>query len=482
METLPTNIEELHVIIKSLVLENQQLKADHSTIVNLLTLRIQELEARILELEKQKKTNSSNSSKPPSTDRFNYNLKAAKPKSNKKVGGQVGHKGSNLPLSEKPDETLSYSVEKCTSCGENLTNVPVSGVIRRQVVDLPPPKPLIVTEHQAHIVVCPHCNKKNRGAFPAHVKAPTQYGYRIFGFVMLLIHQQGLPYKRASLLLKEIYQVNICPGTIVTATKKLALACSPAVQQIEKDLKLSIVVNLDETGLKINGVVFWVHVLCSKTQTHLMLSEHRGSKAIDSHLLDYKGVAVHDGWKSYQKYDCTHALCNAHHLRELICVHEVDGQSWALDFQELLRNTYHQVKNGVISPEEQTKIREKAQSILYEARKSQPPPLPIPKGSKKSRKNTKAVNLINRLENFCEEVWLFMKDPKVPFDNNQAERDIRMLKVMQKIKGCFRTLQGAIDHLKIRSFFMTAQKQGQNILQAFYQILSPQIVCKLGAE
>lgn len=450
-------ITKLYSLIESLLSENEVLKA------------------RVSELENQNKTNSSNSSKPPSKDGLNFIPNSKKPKSSRKVGGQPGHKGSHLPLSDTPDEIITYRLPHCIHCSEDLSQVPCIKNIRRQVVDIPPPPPLKITEHQVEVVICPRCNKKNRGVFPADLTANTQYGPHLLSVLMLLVHQQALPYKRVAGLMKDIYNVRISQATVFNATEKLALACTPFVEEIASKLNEESVVNVDESGLKVEKTNQWVHVICSKLLVHYFISKKRGSEAIDTHLKDYTGTAVHDGWKSYQKYSCQHGLCNAHHLRELNFVYEVIGQKWALDFKVLLTEAYLQTIKGEISEENQASILLKAQKILDRARKEQPPPLLILDVAKKNRKKTKAENLINRLEKYSDQVWLFIKDPNVPFDNNLAERNIRMLKVMQKVKGCFRTIKGAEQHLIIRSFFMTARNLGQNIIEEFAKLLAPAI-------
>lgn len=452
----------------SIEAENIELRAMNARLI----LENQSLQARVLSLEEQLKMNSKNSSKPPSSDRFKHNL-TSKPKSEKKVGGQIGHKGSNLPLSENPDEIVELQPVSCSGCGANLTEVPATDYIRRQEVDLPEQKPLKVKEYRAQVVICPACGKKNAGTFPEHLKACTQYGAKLGGMLMLLTHQHGLPYKRVSELMKELFGIKISPGTIVNATKKLARAAQESLKIIENRLKSESVVHLDETGLRTAGKTLWVHTLSSATDTHLFISKHRGCEAIKKHLEGYKGIAIHDGWRSYQKFDCRHGLCNAHHLRELDFLSDVQGHSWAKTYSDLLISAYEQTKKGVICVENQAIIRAEAQTILAQAKAEHPPPEPPPTGKRGRVKKSKALNLIERLERYADQVWLFISDPQIPFDNNQAERDIRMLKVLQKVKGCFRTTDGAEQHLTIRSLFLSAQKKGLNILQMFTNLLIP---------
>lgn len=262
-----------------------------------LRAKILELEARILALEEQLKLNSKNSSKPPSSDRFKHNLKP-KAKSEKKVGGQEGHQGSNLPLSDSPDEMVTFRAESCSGCGTDLTNVPATDVIRRREVDLREQEPLKVKEYRSEVVVCPTCGKQNAGTFPEHLKACVQYGPKLKGVLMLLVHKNGLPYKRVAELMKELFNVNISPGTVVNATKKLAISAVKTLKTIEKRLKTEPVVHLDETGLRTDGKTMWVHTMSSATDTHLFLSKYRGFEAIKVHLEGYEGTAIHDGWKS----------------------------------------------------------------------------------------------------------------------------------------------------------------------------------------
>lgn len=437
-----------------------------------LRAKILELEVRILALEELLKMNSKNSSKPPSSDRFKYNLKS-KPKSEKKVGGQEGHQGSHLPLSEHPDEVVLLRAASCSSCGADLSEGAVSNMIRRQEVDLPEQKPLQVKEYRSEVVVCPGCGKQNAVTFPDHLKACVQYGPDLGGVLMLLVHKHGLPYQRVAELMKEVFNVRISPGTVVNATKKLALGSEKALNNIENRLKTESVVHLDETGLRTSGKTMWVHTMSSVTDTHLLLSQHRGFEAIQQHLNDYKGTAIHDGWRSYQKFDCQHGLCNAHHLRELNFLFDIQGHHWAKEYIDLLLSAYRQTQAGALSLDSQAKIREQAQAILDRAKAGQPPPQPTLPHQRGRVRKSKALNFIERLEQYANQVWLFITNPQIPFDNNQAERDIRMLKVMQKVKGCFRTVEGAAQHLKIRSIILSAQKKNQNILQLFIQLLRP---------
>ena len=217
----------------------------------------------------------------------------------------------------------------------------------------------------------------------------------------------------------------------------------------------------------------WVHTMSSSRDTHLFISEHRGGEAIKEHLEGYEGTAIHDGWKSYQKFECEHGLCNAHHLRELTFLYEVQHLDWAKAFSDLLLSAYRQTLEGPLSVEDQTKIREQAQAILDQAKVQHPPPEPPLPGHRGRVRKSKARNLIERFEKYSHQVWLFITGRQFPFDNNQAERDIRMLKTMQKVKGCFRTLEGAAHHLRIRSIILSLQKKEQNILSFFTHLLRP---------
>lgn len=224
--------------------------------------------------------------------------------------------------------------------------------------------------------------------------------------------------------------------------------------------------HLDETGLRTEGKTMWVHTMSSSRDTHLFISEHRGGEAIKEHLEGYEGTAIHDGWKSYQKFECEHGLCNAHHFRELTFLIEIQHQDWAKEYLDLLLSAYRQTQEGFLSIEDQTKIRDQAKV----QHSSPEPPLP---GHRGRVRKSKARNLIERFEKYSHQVWLFITGEQFPFDNNQAERDIRMLKTMQKVKGCFRTLEGAAHHLRIRSIILSLQKKEQNILQFFTHLLRP---------
>lgn len=219
----------------------------------------------------------------------------------------------------------------------------------------------------------------------------------------------------------------------------------------------------DETGININGKRQWLHNASSLKWTYLAAHEKRGHDAMDDIgiLPHFNGVMCHDHWKPYYRYDCLHSLCNAHHLRELIRANEQDGQVWAETMRLFLVSLNQAVfdEDGVLSKEKQTDYINQYRAILKEGEKESPAPIPI-KGKRGRLKKTKARNLLERLQNYEDDVLRFMSDEAVPFTNNQGENDLRMAKVQQKISGCFRSEYGAEMFFGLRSYLSSCKKQG----------------------
>lgn len=439
--------------------------------------RIAELEERVKLLEEQLNKNSRNSSKPPSIDFFAHEKpkpKSRRIKSGKKAGGQEGHPGTTLTMVDNPDETILYSVHKCDNCGILLEGVEAKDHERRQVFDIPPIN-IKVTEHCTEIKKCPHCGYTNKADFPEEVKQPIQYGPRISALAVYLHDYQLLPYERACELLYDVCGCEISPATLIKAENGCFERLKGFENEIKDLLKQSYVINCDETGTKINGERNWLHVASTDKMTYYIVHPKRGSEAMDDMgiLQDFKGTAVHDFWKPYYKYDCKHSLCNAHLLRELTGVYENHNQQWS----EEMRNLLIDIKKCVDDAQETSdnleleKVKEfedRYNRIIKIGLNENPPPLISQKEPKKRgrKKKTKAKNLLDRFIDYKSDILRFMYDFKLPFDNNQAERDVRMMKVQQKISGTFRSTQGAISFSRIRSYISTAKKNQVSVIDA----------------
>ncbi len=435
--------------------------------------QIAELSKRVAELEGMLAKNSRNSSKPPSSDGpAKPAPKTRRKPSGRKPGGQKGHRGGTLERSKKPDIIETHGVDRCEKCGCGLGGQEAHGVEKRQVFDIPPAE-LVVTEHQAEAKQCA-CGHTTKAAFPEGVGAPVQYGPRIKATAVYLNQYQLLPYARLCETLRNLFNAPISEGTLANMVRQGGQLAKGSVEQIRDALAASPVVHFDETGMRRNGKTNWMHCASTPGLSYFTLHDRRGMEAMDAAgiLPAFEGTAIHDYWKSYYHYDCSHALCNAHHLRDLTYVHEQLGQDWA----EQAIKTLLRIKAGVdaakaaglpaLSPETLHEFEKLWQQTLDEGYAANPDP-PPPKKKKRGRPaKGKARNLVERFDLRRHEVLAFMHDFDVPFDNNQAERDLRMNKVKQKISGCFRAVAYSEDFCDLRSYICTARKNAVGAFEA----------------
>lgn len=434
---------------------------------------VERLEQRVTELEARLKQNSRNSSKPPSSDGL------AKPKahrsrrraSGRRPGGQPGSEGHHLAQVAEPDRLVVHEPERCAGCGESLAGAELVGVERRQVFDLPPEIRLEVCEHRAQRRRCRCCGRVSVGAFPELLRAPAQYGPQLRALVCYLACYQHLPYERIARLLADCHGASLSTGTLQAIVAQGAAALEPFLDEVRGQLAGSAVLHLDETGARAAGRLHWVHEAATETLTLYGLHERRGRQGIDALgvLPGFAGVAIHDGWAPYRAYtDCKHALCNGHHLRELAGVEEQGGQAWAHEMACLLL----EIKAAVdaandagatqLEPRMLAGYRRRYRQIIAAGYACNPEPART--GKRGRPRQGKARSLLLRLDRHEDDVLRFAHDLNVPFDNNQAERDIRMIKLQQKISGCWRTREGADTFLALRSYISTARKQGQGVL------------------
>lgn len=444
--------------------------ADQQEMIASLTVRINELEDQLAK-------NSRNSSKPPSSDPVKPNPKSLRGRSGKKPGGQKGHPGRTLSLVEKPDHIMVHTPKECEGCARGLAGVEASGYERRQVVEVPP-LALEVTEHRAQRKRCSGCGRVSTAEFPPEANATAaavSYGPRIKALCVYLTGYQLLPYERTRELLFDLFGAPATPGagTLYSAAKSCFEGLKESEEAIKEGLIGAQVGHFDETGLRVLGKGMWVHVASTAKLTHYAVHPKRGSEATEEIgiLPLFGGVAVHDGWSSYRTYEqCSHALCNAHHLRELTFVEEEHEQEWAGRMKALLLEIEEAVREEAASggrelaPEKVGQFEARYQELLEAGLKANPPPERT--GKRGRPKQTKGKNLVDRLDKYREAVLRFMYDFRVPFDNNRAERDVRMVKVRQKISGCFRTMEGAAAFCRIRGYISTVRKQGEDVLAA----------------
>jgi transposase len=442
---------------------------------------IRALEARIQALEDQIAKNSQNSSKPPSSDGLTKPApKSRRETSGKPSGGQRGHVGHRLEPVDKPQHSKMYPVAQCVYCQADLAGVEVSRVEKRQVFDLPEVK-LEVTEHQAEVKTCPVCGQVNRAEFPIDVTQPTQYGPRVRAQMVLLNVYHFIPLERTAEIISELYQQDISDGTVFAAAVELAEQVAPIHEQLKDHLvETEDPVHFDETGARVNGTLEWLHSASTEQATYYAIHPKRGSEALDAIdiLPGRTGWCIHDAWQPYLNYvDAKHGLCNAHLVRELVFLIECHSQKWASDFLALLLNMKEKVDaaksqgQSSLSRLQLAAFETVYDQIVERGEWANPPPVRLP-GQRGRLKQSPARNLLDRLLTHQDKVMAFAYDFAVPFDNNLAERDIRMVKVQQKVSGGFRSTDGANVFCQVRSYISTARKNGQRVLDVLYQAFS----------
>jgi len=408
--------------------------------------------------------NSKNSSKPPSSDPNRKKTRRGKGK--RKPGGQAGHHGSTLQPVEDPDEITEIKIDRRTlPKGTQYREV---GIETRQVIDIDFSR--IVTEYRAQILEDSQ-GQRFVAEFPVGVTRPVQYGLNLKANAVYMSQFQLIPYDRVRDHFQDQMHIPISAGSIFNFNQDAYRRLSTFEHWVKTQLIQADQMHADETGINIDGKRQWLHCASTDLVTCFFPHAKRGTVAMNEMAIlpTFKGILCHDHWKPYYRYDCTHALCNAHHLRELERAWEQDAQQWAKDMQTLLINirTAAEDAGGCLSPDESKRWRHRYRALIKKAEKECPPPDESQRKGKRGRlKRSKARNLLERLRDFEDDVLRFMEVQNVPFTNNQGENDLRMTKVQQKISGCFRSMEGAKIFCRVRSYLSTCRKQGMTSTEA----------------
>jgi transposase len=427
------------------------------------------LVARVEELERRLGLNSSNSGKPPASDGLKKpsRINNQREKTGRKSGGQAGHEGTTLRQVATPDKVIDHCPAVCAGCGGAVGMEQTTGHQKRQVFDIP--KPVVeVTEHRAHLCRCLGCGTETQGMFPDEVTAAAQYGATVVALVVYLQAWHFIPEDRLAELMDDVFGVEVATSTIAAMGHRKAQDLTGLAEHIEEQVKQAAVKHLDETGYRIAGVLQWLHVASTWLLTCYRTSSKRGAM-----LAGVRGIILHDFWRPYLRMEgVTHALCNAHHLRELKALIDIEKEPWALALHRFLRHACHaanlarerrrSLKPAVLGWFSARYDRILAQGFVFH--ESQPPLTASGRKRRGRIRRRTGHNLLIRLRDHKDDTLRFLHDPAVPFTNNQAERDLRMMKIRQKISGGFRSDTGAQTFATLRTVLSTARKQGWNIL------------------
>jgi transposase len=446
-----------------------------------IIVMVDRLEQRIKELEARLNMNSSNSSKPPSTDdKLTKDKNKTTSKSKKKRGAQSGHKGKNLKIVATPDNIEILLPTTCSCCNKSLKSMDSLKFEKRQLFDLPNVN-MKVTEYQAHSLECTECHTINKAEFPVNINAVTQYGDNLKSFISYLNAYQMLPYARISETIEDLTSHKMSVGSIYNFLNTHYDKLEEFETSIKQALLKEDVINSDETGVNVKAKLHWIHVASSSLMTYYMLHNKRGRVAMDAMEIipNYTGILVHDHWTPYNKYNnCSHSYCNAHLLRELNGISEKDNVRWSEDMHTLLTNmniAVHKAKENhkqELSQAQIQKFIKNYEKITLSANNYYPPPDKTTKKARGRPKQEKGKNLLDRLSKYKDETLRFLSDFRVPFTNNLAERDLRMIKVKEKISGSFASFKGGEIFCRIRSYISTLKKNNISVLQGLSDALA----------
>lgn len=456
---MPNDIDGLQQLVIELLARVEKLEAENAR-----------LKIENAELRERLGRKSHNSHQPPSADGLSKKSALPPKKKGNNQGGQFGHRGKTLEKVANPDRVVVHHAAHCECCQRKFALCEVGRIVaQRQVFEIPEPT-LEVIEHQLGEIVC--CGRKQYGEFPQGVGKAAQYGERIKSLSVMLSVDYRLPLAKIKNLLGDLFGCQINQSTIINGNRECFELLEPIAKEIRERLTASETNHYDETGVRVAGKLNWLHVASNRWWTHLFVHEKRGSQALvseESVIKDYFGKAVHDCYASYFQFEnCRHIICNAHLLRELERLKE-GGRRWAAMMQKLIYRMY-QVSGGgekqLLHQERWEKLYER---ICHQGEREEPPPEIKKKGKPK---NSSGRNLINRLKKYQAGILAYAFEKEVPFTNNQAERDVRNVKVKQKISNSFRKKEGADDYARIQGFISTLRKQEMDVFQELVNVFN----------
>ena len=456
--------------LRELLAGRDELLAARDAEIGLLREQLAVLQSQVADLAAQVKANSRNSSRPPSSDGLAKPApKSLRGKSGRKPGRPKGQPGATMPLSDHPDKVVKHRPKRCGGCGKSLRRGEVTGVERRQVIDIPPVK-AEVTEHQVLTLKC-GCGCETRADAPDDVPAPVQYGPRIMGAGIYLWHGQFLSRDRACQALAEMFGCAPAPGALAAAARKTAGFLAPALAAITRHLIAAEVAHFDETGFRTAGKLAWVHSASAGKFALFTVHAKRGRDGMKAAgvLPFFAGIAVHDAWAPYDSFDgvAGHALCGAHVLRELTAVTDTGT--------DLDRTWAQQAIDALLALNEAAEVARQAEKTSIDEdfrnkhedwyRKAAETGIAL-NAARSGKLQQKRHALATRMKNRQDDYLRFARDLRVPFTNNPAEQSIRMCKLRIKVSGCMRSMAGAEEFCALRSYLATAARHGIGALEA----------------
>ena len=474
-ELIQELIEEIKRLTEQLQQQNEQLTALRKEIAEKDALNAA-LTKRIEELTHRK--NSGNSSVPPSKDGYHKPApKSLWEKSGKKPGGQEGHKGNGMKIDRNPDEVISHKPAVCEGCPYADT-CKLRSCETRFEYDVEVKTKLIAHESMG-CNCCQLTGQAERGMFPAHITGTKQYGKGVSALAVTLLTLGMVSVDRTQKLMSSL-GIPISKGTIQGMLITAAQKAEKALDYIKQTIRLKSVLHFDETGIQINGKLKWLHCACTDKWRYYSVQDKRGKEGIDAMgiLPMANGVAVHDFWKPYYKYDnVLHAMCCAHLERELVYAEESGNQAWAGKLQKLLQTMCHRravlaAEGANAFPAEELEVYlRQYDELVEEGMAIHPEPEKVP-GKRGRVGKGKFRCLLERFRDFKDDILRFARNWLVPFTNNTAERAIRWAKLKDKVSGCFRSKPGAEQFTAVLSFVSTAALHGLSSFDALLSVFS----------